>query len=284
MGAEWTGQRPNPDSAPTMGRGTLTRRICSDLIGVQWEGYVRPSDPSCAPASDEALLTDVPSATGRSFSRAQRASAGATLRSVLASIPDFALAGAFLVTWINPYVLGELAVQYFLLTMLLEFIIVHSSGFMGSVAFSGGPMLSRMRHILGLGLFYSLFVGGFALGFSTWWPLYAFWGLTLNRMLGVLIGDAPVGQERKYVRAGWALSVMYYLGGAFATVLLPVPALGLTHEVRTALDLPGEGMWVDEPQRVLAFGVVYFALTGVGELLGWARNETFLKGVPAETG
>lgn len=220
-------------------------------------------------------------ATKASARPQESASAGTTLRSVLASIPDFALAGAFLITWLYPFALGETAVQYHLLTMLLEFIIVHSSAFMGSVAFSRDPASPRLRNIFGLGLFYSLFVGGFALGFKTWWPLYAFWGLTLNRMLGILIGDAPVGKERQYVQAGWALSAMYYLGGTFATLLLPVPALGMTHEVRAALDLPGSGVWVDEPQRVLAFGVLYFGLTGVGELLGWARNEKFLKGVPA---
>lgn len=222
--------------------------------------------------------------TARSSTRAQDVTPlGTTVRGVLASIPDFALAGTFLITWLNPYALGEMAVQYYLLTMLLEFIIVHSSGFMGSVAFSRNSAVLRLRNIFGLALFYSLFVGGFALGFTTWWPLYAFWGLTLNRMLGILIGDAPVGRERQYVQAGWALSIIYYLGGAFATVWLPVPALGMTREVRAALDLPGGGLWVDEPQRVLAFGVLYFGLTGVGEVLGWARNENFLKGMPAKS-
>lgn len=228
-------------------------------------------------------MTSVRSTATKFSARPQESvSAGTTLRGVLASIPDFALAGAFLITWLNPYALGEKAVQYYLLTMLLEFIIVHSSAFMGSVAFSRDPATRRARNIFGLGLFYSLFVGGFALGYKTWWPLYAFWGLTLNRMLGILIGDAPVGKERQYVQAGWGLSAMYYLGGAFATLWIPVPALGITREVRAALDLPGSGVWIDEPQRVLAFGVLYFGLTGVGEVLGWARNEKFLKGVPAE--
>lgn len=222
--------------------------------------------------------TDAPPASRRQHDHARRTA----WRGVLAALPDLAIAGAFLLTWIHPPALGVSAVQYFMLTMLLEFIIVHSSAFMGSVALSRDPAFPRRRYILGLGLFYSLFIGGFALGFKTWWPLWAFWGLTLNRMLGTLIGDAPEGQERQYVQAGWALSVMYYLGGVFATVLLPVPELGMTASVRGSLGLPGSGLWVDEPHRVLAFGVVYFGLTAMGEILGWARNKTFLKGVPAE--
>jgi hypothetical protein len=210
------------------------------------------------------------------------ASAGVTARGVLAALPDFALAGAFLVTWIDPFALGATAVPYYLLTMLLEFVIVHSSAFMGNVLLSSEAPARRLRNVLGLGLFYTLFVGGFALGFGTWWPIWAFWGLTFNRMLSVILGDAPEGRERQYVRAGWALSVMYYLGGAFATTLLPVPEFGVTAAARGALDLPGGGLWVDEPQRVLAFGFLYFGMTGIGEVLGWARNEKFLKGVPKD--
>lgn len=210
----------------------------------------------------------------------QRAYAGVTLQGVLASIPDFALAGAFLVTWVDPYRLGPTSVQYYLLTMLLEFVIVHSAGFMGAVAFSRDHAHHRARNILGLGLVYSLFVGAFALRFESWWPLLAFWGLSLNRMLGVLMGDAPAGRDRQYVQAGWALAVMYYLGGAFVTLWLPLPELGLNRGVVSSLELPGGGAWLDEPQRVLAFGVIYFGLTGLGEVLGWARSDWILRGIP----
>lgn len=208
--------------------------------------------------------------------------AGITLRGVAAAIPDFALAGTFLLTWVDPSVTGAATVSTLMLTMLLEFVIVHSSAFMGNVVLSRGDASGRARALLAFGLFYTLFVGGFSLGFGTWWPLVGFWILTLNRVLSVLLGDAPEGMERRYVRAGWALSVMAYLAGAFLTVLLPVPELGMTAAARAAADLPGGGLWVDEPQRVLAFGVFYFGITGIGEVLGWARSPRFLKGVPDE--
>jgi len=208
---------------------------------------------------------------------------GASARRFLAALPDFGLAFGFLITWMDPYRFGLVAVPYYLLTMLLEFVTVHSAGFMGMVAFSRAPARHRIRNLFGLGLFYTLFVAGFSLGFSTWWPLIAFWVLTLNRMLGTLLGEAPTGEERSYVQAGWALSVLFYLGGAFATLFLPIPELGLTRGVLDTIELPGSGVWIDEPQRVMAFGVVYFGLSGLAELFGWARSERFLKGVPSET-
>jgi len=213
---------------------------------------------------------------------AHEGAGGTTLRGLIAGIPDLALAGAFLLTWLRPWTFGETAVQYFLLTMLLEFIIVHSSAFMGTVALSRERTSRRVLAVLGLGGFYSLFVVGFALGFGTWWPMWAFWGLTLNRLLGLLLGNAPHGMERMYVKAGWALAALFYVVGAMVTVMLPVPELGVTAQVRGELALPGGGLWIDEPHRVLAFGFLYFGLTGWAEIRGWARSEAFLKGVPAD--
>lgn len=198
------------------------------------------------------------------------------------AVPDAALATAFLVTWLRPFALGERVVEYFLITMLLEFIIVHSTALMGAVAMSDEPGRAKLKSLVGLAGLYTLFVAGFAVGFGVWWPLLAFWGLTFNRMLGVILGEAPRGRERQYVKAGWALSVVYFLVGATAVTFLPIPELGVTPDVRAQLALPGGGLWIDEPQRVLAFGVFYFGLTAVGEALGWGRSETALRGVPRD--
>jgi hypothetical protein len=108
-------------------------------------------------------------------------------------------------------------------------------------------------------LFYSIFVGGFALSFKTWWPLGAFWGLSLNRLLGSLVGQAPKGREKDLVQQGWGVSAVLYLLFTFATLLLPIPRFGLTDAVVGALELPGEGIWVDEPHRVISFGFLYFS-------------------------
>jgi hypothetical protein len=202
------------------------------------------------------------------------------LPALLAALPDFGIAGLFLLTWIAPRAVGIEYVGRLLLVMLLEFIVVHSAGFMGAVAIADQPRAKKVLLMVGLGGFYTLFVGAFGLAFSAWWPLGAFWALVLNRLLGVILGQAGDDDSRMLVMAGWAAGVVAYLGTAFATIMLPVPRLGMTEAVVQAAALPGSGLWIEEPHRVLAMGFLYFSLLG---LSGLADHRWFAKGVPART-
>lgn len=183
-----------------------------------------------------------------------------------AAAPDLALAVLFLLTWAEPDRFHRGTITYLMLLMLLEFIIVHSSAFMGQVMLGGLPRKRTALSTLGLGGFYTMFVGGFALAFKTWWPLWSFWGLTVNRLLGVLIGQAPEGERRELLQKTWAVSALAYLVLCFVTVFLPVPRLGITPEVVSRESLPGSGLWVSQPHRVIAFGFLYFAAVGLSEL------------------
>ncbi len=203
---------------------------------------------------------------GRASSRAPARAPQPTVSSLLAALPDLVLGALFLLTWVAPTAIREKMVAYLVLLMLLEFIIVHSSAFMGSVMVSAADRRKKSLAILGLGAFYTLFVGGFAIAFKALWLLWNFWGLTLNRLLGVLIGQAPAGNEKEFVMRGWAVSTMCYLLFAFATTLLPFPALGVTHEIAQRQALPGDGLWIDAPHRAIAFGFLYFTTVGVSEL------------------
>ena len=107
--------------------------------------------------------------------------------------------------------------------MLLEFIVVHSGGFAGVVMFGDLAPRSKVTALAGLGLFYTLFVGAFALAFHTWWPLASFWGLMANRMMSGLIGQAAPGEEKALAQRGWAAGAVFYLLFAFATTLPPIP-------------------------------------------------------------
>jgi hypothetical protein len=193
------------------------------------------------------------------------------LPAIIAALPDFGLAALFLVTWISPATVGAHRIGTLLLVMLLEFIVVHSAGFMGAAAVGDGTRAQRLTWILGLGAFYTLFVGAFAAAFGVWWPLGAFWALVLNRLLGALLGQVPSDEAKLFIMRGWAVGVIAYLGAVFATVLAPVPELGIDAGVRAAANLPGGGLWIDEPQRAIAAGVLYFAALGLSELIdhGW---------------
>ncbi|HRQ78067.1 MAG TPA: hypothetical protein PLY94_05660 [Gemmatimonadaceae bacterium] len=187
---------------------------------------------------------------------------------ILAALPDFAIAIAALITWVAPSILGEHWAGYFLTLMLLEFIVVHSAAFLGSVAFSDSPRSKRVMLTLGLAGFYTLFGAAIAFGAKAWWPLFAFWGLIVNRLLGILFGTVPSGREREAMQASWVVGAISYLLGAFATVLLPVPRLGVRPEMLGPIGEDSGGLWADEPQRVLAFAVLYFTVVGLHAAFG----------------
>lgn len=190
---------------------------------------------------------------------------------VLAALPDFAIAIVALLTWIDPSILGEHWAGYFLTLMLLEFIVVHSAAFLGVVAFSDAPRRKRVALTLGLAGFYTLFGAAIAWGAKAWWPLLAFWGLIVNRLLGILFGTVPSGHEKEAMQAGWVVGAVSYLFGAFATVLLPLPRLGVRPEMLGPIGDDSGGLWVDEPHRVLAFAVLYFTLAGLYALVANRR-------------
>lgn len=203
-------------------------------------------------------------------------------RTVLA-VPDLVIAGIFLLVWIRPFALGSESVESLAIVMLMEFVVVHATAMTGHVLLSDAPDRSRIRSLGGLTLLYTLFAAGYAWQFRVWWPLLAVWILSLNRLTGVLFVGRPRGGDRLYVQSSWALSIMYFLGGATTVTFLRIPGLGVTEEAREAIDLPGGGLWIDEPQRLLAFGVIYFGLTGLGEILAWPHSSAVRSGIPGKT-
>lgn len=185
---------------------------------------------------------------------------------LLTSLPDFGLAAVFLITWIRPTTFAPQMVKWLMVVMMVEFVIIHSAAFMGVVAFSNKSRAARAAGIVGLGLFYSLFAGAFSFVFKSWWPLTAFWGQTLNRMLGVILGQGQDIGQKAVVMAGWGAATVFYLLSCIATIILPVPRLGITPQVVAAQHIPGGGLWVDRPEKVIAFGFLYFTLTAWSEL------------------
>lgn len=199
---------------------------------------------------------------------------------VASAVPDLAFASVYLLTWWDPYTFGDRMVAYLMLVMLMEFIIVHSSAFMTATAYS--ESMSRKKRVsllLGFGLFYLLFALGFGAGFGAWWPVWTMIALILNRILTVLLGKAPNKDQRLRIHAEQAASALFYIFGVMLTTFLPFPRLGLTPAVVARQNLPGSGVWIDEPHRVIAFGFLYFAAMALFELVGHGW-EWFRRGLP----
>ena len=201
---------------------------------------------------------------------------GFSLAHLWSALPSFGLSGLFVITWFSPNAFGEKMVSYLMLVMLMEFLNLHAAGFMGNAIISNIARGRKALVILGLGALYTLFVGAFSLAFKQWWPLWAFWGLTLNRLLGVLLGKAPTGQEKRMLQFSWASGVFLYVMLVFATTFLPMPSFGITEDVIRRQAFTMQGLWVEDPYRVIAFGFLYFAASGLMELYSFKWTQVRL--------
>jgi hypothetical protein len=184
----------------------------------------------------------------------------------LSAAPDIGMALTFLITWIAPTALGQNMIKYLMLVMLMEFISIHSSAFFAALMVKGGSKGKKTTNLIALGGFYTIFVAGFSLSSGEWWPIVAFWGLMANRLLSVWFGTPADGKETGIVLALWVAGIIGYLGGVSITVMLPMPQLGVTDEVIRTVGMGGEGMWIDQPHTLLAFGVIYFSFMAVAEI------------------
>ena len=130
--------------------------------------------------------------------------------------------------------------------------------------------------MIGLSAFYFLFVIGFAFGFNSWWPVIAFTVLMLNRMLGVITGQAEEGKEMEFVKSMWAVNVACYILSVFFVVVIPLPELGVSkHDLGDLSRMSGE--FIDWPHKMIAWGFFYFTLVSVFEL--WLFRPKPARGV-----
>lgn len=179
---------------------------------------------------------------------------------IFAALPDALTSLAYAWTWLLPLYFDASAVKTLALVMLMEFLVVHSGGFLGATVLGEG--FSRLRKsaaIAGLGAFYLLFAFAFSMAFQAWWPLLTFVWLLGSRF--ALVWLSPVARDAEVQRQMglWAFSVAAYLAAVFAGVLIPWPELGITAERMPLFGLSGEGLWIEHPQTVLASGMLYFA-------------------------
>ncbi len=180
---------------------------------------------------------------------------------MVAALPDIVSAATFLLVWIAPLTLGAEWVKNLMVTMLLEFLTVHSSGIIGTtVSDPKATRLRKTRVVLGFGTFYLLFAGAFSLAFDAWWPILVFCWLLLSKLAVVWLAPMPTHDEQSRQATFTMIAVVGYVIGAIVTATMPLPQFGIDEAVRTAAAIPGSGVWVDEPHRVIAFGVAYFAL------------------------
>jgi hypothetical protein len=190
-------------------------------------------------------------------------------------LPDALTCGFFLIVWWNPLVFGPLSVRTAMLTMLLEFFLVHATGFFTVFAHDQrGSKWKRIGAMAGLSSFYVLMIGAYVMAYHEWWPLLAFGWLLAGKVAWVWTSKPDPedldGSEATFRgMAAWAGSVVLFLGGVVYTCIADIPRWGMTAALqpRFGLDMTSEGLWESEPHRVVAFGALYFGATFVAKLL-----------------
>ena len=199
-----------------------------------------------------------------------------SLSRLFAAAPDAITAAIFLTAWIAPAVPGPEAVKNLMLTMLIEFIVVHSSAFYAGISATDAVARGkRMLMLLGFAAFYMMFIVAFAFAFDSTWPIFAFGWLLLSRFAHLWTHPKLGSRETEIMMMTWAASCATYVLGAIVTVVLPLPALGVTPEFIASMHLSGSGEWIERPQTVLAFGFLYFAVQG------WVKYSLAVDGGPA---
>ncbi len=194
------------------------------------------------------------------------------LPALLNALPDLALAAAFLVTWLAPGTFGHGIVNGLLMMLLMELVVIQASGFMGSVALARVNRAERAAAVLAFAGFYTVFAAAVSIGFRSWWPVATFWGLSLNRLFGVVVGQVPSEDQVRFVKDGWAAAMVMYMLACFAPLVISLPPLGLTPTAMAAQRVVGVALWAAHPEKLMAFGLLYYAGTGCSEL--WSHRWT----------
>lgn len=171
-------------------------------------------------------------------------------------MPNFAIAGAFLITWNQPVTYGPGAADALRWLMLLEGLVIHTSVILLAAFASKKPRPLQVAGVLAVMLAYTGGVLYIARTTGPIWPLIAFWGLTFPKLIGFSVDSRPHALRHRWIAMflGWfvILNLASILQGS-------IPLLGLGGAAR--------GQWLEEAASNFAFGVAYFTAVGVYEIV-----------------
>ena len=197
-------------------------------------------------------------------------------RRLLIALPDGAAAALYLWCWIAPVAWHQELVAFLVLVLLIEFVAMHASPFLGSIIYGGRMGFDRKRRLriaIVLGATYLAFAGLAAASFDAWFPFFVLLWLFGARLFSALVGFDRNAEGRAPEMSIWAFSVGYYFGAVFLTFFAPVPMLGITED-GAVYGLRGQFEWANFPYKPIAAGFLYF--------LALALTRLFSRGFSAE--
>jgi hypothetical protein len=190
------------------------------------------------------------------------------VRRLLSGLPsalaDLITAATCIAAWWAPQALPDDMLRGIALIMLIEFLSIHGMIMVPLLTVMLAERWPRVALALVLLLYFG-FAAGASVAVDTWWPTLFFGWLLLSRYV---LPQWNLGGADEHLDIGklWLVSTLLWLILVFATVLLPVPALGWDNATIASLGLPGSGIWKQQPQRLLAFATCYFLILAAFKL------------------
>ena len=195
--------------------------------------------------------------------------AGIPLASVLDAALDFLLAAAFARAVWQPDLVGSRGIQWLDLAILMEFLIIHSSAVLGGALLDDTPRWKRIMVLFGCSLGYLLFAAALGSGYQSWYPIGILVGLTLNRLLFILLRHPATitPLEKGEITRTWQFGVVSYLLSMLVGMFLAsiLQAHWWSVEVYDRL-LVLDGNMSGTLDGPLVAGVLYFSARGIREL------------------
>jgi len=183
----------------------------------------------------------------------------AKVQGIISAVWLLGISATFFITWFSPYAFGDDMIIRLMFVMIIEFFVVHATGFYAGVSFVEGPRWKRAGMYFGLACFYLLFGLAFSAAYGGWFPFFAMLALLAPKVAGILSQPVTDTYTQMVLMANWAAMVFLYLVAVFATLILPIPSFGITPEIIASLDLDMEGEWPEHPYKVIGAGGLYFA-------------------------
>jgi len=189
-----------------------------------------------------------------------------TLRDVAAALPDLTMGGVCAAFWIRlDWLTPALFTTLYIVVLFEIFVLLWMAQFAGVLTewrrkapgARGGVIQPTFLLFAGAGVVSALVQSAL--------PLLTAVLQAGNRLVGMVLGQAPASRELALLRKTSGLALICWFTGFLATTLLQVPRFGT---VAPSADMDGPFVvWNRDPQRLLAFGVLYFGAVGLMELL-----------------
>lgn len=182
--------------------------------------------------------------------------------------PLLVIAVVLVMIWVEPAsVAGGDWLKLGAMMVMIEFLLLHSGAFM-----SVGPAVCKktgqqVAWFFGFALLYAVFFAGMASMIGQGYIAWLLTGVLLSRLLTLVILRDRRGTILMLQRSAVGMIILIL---TMFLPLIPVPELGITEAIRYETFGSVHDSLSEHPERFLAWGALYFLLTGMIETyVGW---------------